>query len=795
VIGTLSYLPPEQARRENDRVGPASDVFGLGGILCEILTGSPPFRGKAMIDLLKQSTAGDLSDAFARLDGCGADAELVQLAKSCLAADPADRPADGGVAATRMGAYLEGVQQRLRAAGLERAAAQARAEEAAKKAAQERRARRVQLGLSAAVLLVLLAGIAGTTVGLLNARRAWGSEAQQRQFAQEKQHEAELSAEQAAAEQGKAEKAEKETLEDYRASTDDAIEQLIGSKPVLGAQEKAYLEKTLKRWQAFAARTGNDERSRMIRAEGLHRVAYLRARLGQTDEAIAGYRASLAIRQKLADDYPTVPAYRQELARSHNNLGVLLKDQNRAEEPAEHCRKALAIRQKLADDFPSDPDCRYELAGTYFNLGKLLRIQSQGVQAAEQLRKTLDIQQKLAGELPALAAYRQELARTHDNLALLLASQNEGQKAVEQYLVALDIRQKLTRDFPDEPVYRQELAWTHNDLGVVLKDHNQPGKAAEQYRKALDIQQKLASGFPALPAYRQELARTHNNLGLLLAGQNQLEKSAQHYHQALELKTKLADDFPDVPAYRRDLASTHHNLGLLLAGQNQPEKAAQQYRKALDIRQKLAGEFPHMPEYRYELATTYLNLGELLRAGGKPADSLPWYDRAIRALTSVHRQDPRMVAPRLALGNSHAARAMAHDQLEKHAEALKDWTRAIDLSPPQQQRLFRSQRASTRVRAGQPAEAVAEVAELTRTGQWPAEQWYDFACIYALASGKVADKKQEYADQAMRMLRQAVQAGFKDAEQMAKDKDLDVLRSRDDFKKLMQSLAKPKEKR
>jgi hypothetical protein len=60
-----------------------------------------------------------------------------------------------------------------------------------------------------------------------------------------------------------------------------------------------------------------------------------------------------------------------------------------------------------------------------------------------------------------------------------------------------------------------------------------------------------------------------------------------------------------------------------------------------------------------------------------------------------------------------------------------------------------------------------------------------------VASDKSADKKQEYGDQAMRMLRFAEQSGYKNAAHIAKDKDLNVLRGRDDFKKLMQSLASP----
>jgi serine/threonine-protein kinase len=102
-------MSPEQARGDNQHLDLRSDVFGLGAILCEILTGQPPFVGADQCETIRQAARGELTAAFERLDCCGTDRALIALAKQCLEPEPAARPQDAGELSQRFTAYLESV--------------------------------------------------------------------------------------------------------------------------------------------------------------------------------------------------------------------------------------------------------------------------------------------------------------------------------------------------------------------------------------------------------------------------------------------------------------------------------------------------------------------------------------------------------------------------------------------------------------------------------------------------------------------------------------------------------------
>jgi serine/threonine-protein kinase len=124
VMGTFAYMPPEQARGETEAVDARADVFALGAILCEILTGRPPYLGRTAQEVWRQAAAGDLTATMVRLRNRASavdplEASLAILARRCLSSHPADRPAHAGEVAVAVNAALTRTAEAHRQAELD----------------------------------------------------------------------------------------------------------------------------------------------------------------------------------------------------------------------------------------------------------------------------------------------------------------------------------------------------------------------------------------------------------------------------------------------------------------------------------------------------------------------------------------------------------------------------------------------------------------------------------------------------------------------------------------------------
>jgi serine/threonine-protein kinase len=731
LVGTPPYMSPEQARGEKE-LGPATDVWALGAILYECLTGKPPFKAATAWQTIFQIQKYD--PVAVRELNPAVPADLETICHKCLRKELAQRYASARALADDLGNFLAGRPIQARPLGL------------VERGYRWVKRHRVVAALLALVVVVLTAGVVGLSIGLavvtnLNQKLTQSNQEKDRALEQEKiAREAEGIA--LLKERSAREDAQK-TIEDM---TSEAALKFLQTQKELRPEQKEFLEKALDYYQRRAQAAATDETERARQARAYFQMGFLQERLKLVAAAQGSYEKALPLQQKLIDDFPRVPRYRTALAITHNNLGLLLHDlgdfpaartqheqtlalyQKLADEfpevsdyhqllarshnnlsivlialglhPAaqKELEQALALHQNLVDSSPDEPLYRHDLARCHGNVGALLRARGDRWGARKQYEQAQILFQKLADDFPALPEYRQDLARGHLNLGLILTDLDDHRGARKQHEQANILFQNLADEFPSQPQFGLELAASHTNLGNALRELSDWTGARKQYEQAILVIQKLVDALPRVPQYRQELARSHGYLGLLLSRLNEPAAARKEQEKALALQQKLADEFPKVHQYRMEVAITHNNLGLAFSQLNDGPAARKEYELAVAMKQKLADDYPARTDYALELGGSLCNLASLTQQD-TPLAALELYDRARAVLTVVFTRQPTDGDTRLYLRNTFWGRAATLDALGRYPEALADWDETLKLeSGPRERTLFQALRRRTAVK-------------------------------------------------------------------------------------------------
>jgi serine/threonine-protein kinase len=276
VLGTPAYMPPEQAIGAIDQVDKRSDVFGLGAVLCVILTGKPPYTGMDFEAIRQLAARGKLDETWARLNGCGAEPELVELCKRCLAGEKEDRPADAGEVARAVAGLRAAADERARLAELDRVRIEGERAQAETEAREQRRRRRVAISFGAVIAVLLVAAAVW---------QLWLTE-------QKKQR--------AGRATGEASAAVALAGEQWRKARQAAAEDLLPWVEALGAAEKARL----------AAEQPDVEAS--VRADGLRQFQQIK----EAKEQAEARARQIALDRRIAGEVEELPA---RVQRFHNS--------------------------------------------------------------------------------------------------------------------------------------------------------------------------------------------------------------------------------------------------------------------------------------------------------------------------------------------------------------------------------------------------------------------------------------------------------------------------------------------
>jgi eukaryotic-like serine/threonine-protein kinase len=694
-VGTLQYMPPEQAAGRQDLMGAASDLYSLGATLYQLLTGRPPIvEASAQATLLaaqqgKYPLPRSLHSAIPR--------SAQAICSKALAFAPSDRYASARALADdverwladdRVSCFREGpIDKLFRWLRKHRAWARAiattllivtivsttaawlvndaRREEAQQRLAAERAQQQaltrfrqardsVDKWLTAASMeMQYYPGMADIRRRLL--QRAVDD---YEHFATEQTDDALLELERARAyvrlgdvllADGKGEPADQafaKAVRLFAALKDDPLAGAAASgdhsearvKQALTAARRGLLAQADEIYQSMfpalreaVAQQPGDRTARRTLAMALANAADLEQRRGSDDSAEQLLREALSTLESPQNELSEERS-QDQLATTRAMLGQCLLDRGQTAAAAEQLAAAASGFRHLAELDDANLDYVQKAADTELSQATALRMLGRFAGELSTCRNAMVDYGRLEQALPGAARVLESKSTCRLALSQVLVQVGESGEARDECQKALETIAVFRRRAPDMPDYCVEEAVGQDQLAEILLARNDPQAALAAAESAEELFGRLTEAFPEVSGYRQRRAICRSRRAQALQQLGQVEKAGEEFRQAIDELQKEPDHLA------RDAACfAQIHLARWLAEQGDLAAAADTIAAARAERERLAETYD-TPEYRQRLAWL------LIVAPLPAARDAPAALRAAQASAAAAPDNPRYLA-------------------------------------------------------------------------------------------------------------------------------------------------------
>lgn len=609
VLGTPSYIAPEQAAGKKD-VGPPADIYALGAILYEMLTGRPPFRGESPMDTMFQVLSCEPVPPSRLQPKVHRDLETICL--KCLNKEPRKRYASAEALADDLQSFLGGETIQARPA-----------------------TRREKLWrwawrnpLAAALAAVLLAVVA---TGFFLVAAQWRRAEKNLVAAREQQTRAE------------------ENFRQARQAVDDFLLKVSESKliqtPGLQPLRKELLESALKYYQEFAKQHADDLALQRDLAQVYQRIGLIQEQMGAHADAQVAYEKAQALFQKLSAADPANADLAFALASCHQKMGRLHLLASRHDAGYRSLQSALAILQHAAQDHPADSRFLASAIQIHLLLGQQQASAGRIDEALASFQQLLAQAKKMAQSRPSDRTVQATLAQGEYLLGQLLYEAGQPGEALAYLQRARDQYARLdTIGLADILIV----------LGDLYRDTNRPAEAQRCYEPARDLLEKQVKLNPKVVYLQHYLGRVYLRVGLLnqVVGKPDLARGA--LEKVLALLEPLIKGELTNPEIQLNWGRALIHLAAVQREGGKPADGLATAQRAREMLEKVNRAWPEYMDGESELAGSWQEIGRGHEALGQRAEALAAYQKALKNQQVPFGRAPRVVAYARYL-NSHYA--------------------------------------------------------------------------------------------------------------------------------------------
>jgi serine/threonine protein kinase len=332
---------------------------------------------------------------------------------------------------------------------------------------------------------------------------------------------------------------------------------------------------------------------------------------------------------------------RFETAMANQRAGIILNYAfSEKTQAREALLRARDILEKLLKEYRDDPEYLFELAHTYAKLAHTRHLDSAHKNLEEEdLRQSARLLETLITRFPMESRYRAALARSLANLCAPMCYAGRWSEVSNFSRQALALLEPLIKE-SSNPEHLEPMGNAYFHLALALTQEGNLDEAIKQERNAIVSYERLAKDATAPPEYQHGLnafnwhmlARCYRDLAQLLVSVKDIQGAEKAFERALGIYLRLVADFPSMPDFQESLASCHGAFGNFCMSQKRLAEAETQFRKASKLEESLrhtvfGAAYPDRLDSLKHLAQIYVSIGQYREAVALQQDVLDTYER------------------------------------------------------------------------------------------------------------------------------------------------------------------------